>query len=288
MIFDEPVKFEEAIQSAELKSILPTSLNSEWLQRLRPQWRERARFSARMANVDFLQRMDDLILKILTPVTVERSPGEFVVEGMDYAEARLELKRTLESIEYKAPPGKEGTIEDISSDQRLNLIIDHNVKSAQNYGYWQQGQDPILLDEWPAQELYREEFREEPRNWRDRWTQAASASGDKIAASVWRRTGRFIARKDSGIWRALSRFGTPYPPFDFNSGMGIKDVDRDEAERLGVIKPSETVTPQDRGFNQDLKMSTEVRSEALKKAIIDDSNETGIGFNGDVLTFKAA
>jgi hypothetical protein len=31
---------------------------------------------------------------------------------------------------------------------------------------------------------------------------------------------RMIARKDSPIWEALSRFGTPYPPFDFNSGCG--------------------------------------------------------------------
>jgi hypothetical protein len=62
-----------------------------------------------------------------------------------------------------------------------------------------------------------------------------------------------IARKDSPIWEALSRFGTPYPPFDFNSGMWTKDVSREEAVGFGILGEWDRVVPQERGFEADLK-----------------------------------
>jgi hypothetical protein len=33
--------------------------------------------------------------------------------------------------------------------------------------------------------------------------------------------GRMIALKSDPIWTAISAFGTPYPPFDYNSGMWV-------------------------------------------------------------------
>jgi hypothetical protein len=57
-----------------------------------------------------------------------------------------------------------------------------------------------------------------------------------------------IARKDSPIWEELSRFHTPYPPFDFNSGMWVKDVSREEAVGFGILGEWDRVAPQRRGF----------------------------------------
>ena len=45
-----------------------------------------------------------------------------------------------------------------------------------------------------------------------------------------------IALKGDPIWAAISRFGTPWPPFDFGSGMGVEDIDWEEAVELGVLK----------------------------------------------------
>ena len=64
-----------------------------------------------------------------------------------------------------------------------------------------------------------------PRDWKTRW----HASGGKLY------NGRMIAEINSPIWKNISRFDLPYPPFDFNSGMGVMPVRRDEAIKLGVI-----------------------------------------------------
>ena len=44
-----------------------------------------------------------------------------------------------------------------------------------------------------------------------------------------------IAWKTDPIWKLLSFFGFPFPPFDVDAGYGIESVDFDEALRLGVV-----------------------------------------------------
>ena len=46
--------------------------------------------------------------------------------------------------------------------------------------------------------------------------------------------GEMAAHITHPIWKAISRFGNPYPVYDFNSGMGDKILRLDEAKRLGV------------------------------------------------------
>jgi hypothetical protein len=84
-----------------------------------------------------------------------------------------------------------------------------------------------------------------------------------------------IARKDDPIWTKISAFGTPYPPFDYNSGMWVEEIDREEAEALGVIKPSTVVQPQDRGFNDDVSGAMPVDPDSkLGKALLDGMAES--------------
>ena len=45
-----------------------------------------------------------------------------------------------------------------------------------------------------------------------------------------------VALKDDPVWTAISRFGHPYPPFDFGSGMGVEDVSFEDALALGLVK----------------------------------------------------
>jgi hypothetical protein len=72
---------------------------------------------------------------------------------------------------------------------------------------------------------------------------------------AWKGASRstWVALKDSPIWTALSRFGTPWPPFDFNSGMWVEDVERQEAEDLGLLKPFEQVKPAEKEFTDNLQ-----------------------------------
>ena len=61
--------------------------------------------------------------------------------------------------------------------------------------------------------------------WQNRWKNA----GGKFHG------GRMIALKDDPVWTKLSAFGTPYPPFDWGSGMGVRDIDRKTAIDLKLI-----------------------------------------------------
>jgi hypothetical protein len=273
MIFSAPTPFFEALQRREVQSVLPTSLSSQEIaDRLAPEFTERALLSARTTNAEYLQTIGDVIDSILDPQTVTGGDRN-VTAGMDQATARLTLKNKLRELGYEPSADDRGTIKDLGSDRRLDLVISTNVEMAQGYGNWMQGQDEAVLDEFPAQELFRALDREKPREWQRRWSEAASATGVE--------TSGFIALKNTRIWPALSRFGTPYPPFDFNSGMDVRDVTRDEAEALSLIDRDTQVQPQERGFNDDLKFTPQVRDRALRQALVE--SDDSLHFDGDVL-----
>jgi hypothetical protein len=243
-IFRTALPFSEAIDSRQVRTVLPTDFRTQLLQEIPPQLRERAFFSAGVTNAEFLDRASAAVDDILS--------GK-----VDRATKRLELKKVLDALQYQPVQGEEGTLTDLSSDRRLNLILDQNLQAAQGYGRWKQGQDSAVLDEWPAQELVRVIDSKVKRDWAKRWADAGGQFFD----------GRMIALKNDPIWTKISRFGTPYPPFDFNSGMDVQDIDRDEAMQLGLIDRDTELLPQDRGFNEDLQASPEVRSNALATAL---------------------
>ncbi len=190
--------------------------------------RERSMFSAQVVNTQHLQELKDRIGLILAPRTEQNENGTFATRGIDLPTARLELKQYLESIDYD-PGADRGTIKDLSSDQRINLQIQQNTRSAQGFGQFLQGTAPGAIDAFPAQELFRAEDREKPRDWETRWQEAGGELYD----------GRMIALKADPIWSAISRFDVPYPPFDYGSGMWVRDVGRTEAEELGLIAPGQ-------------------------------------------------
>ncbi len=255
MIFKTPIPFAEALQSRQVKALLPTTLSSGELMKIAPEIRERAMFSARTVNAEHLQGFMDDIDKILNPISVD---GRTV--GLDWATSRLNAKERLRDQGYLPDPDQFGTLKDLSSDVRLNTIIKTNVEMAQGYGQFAQGQDLELLDAWPAQELFRAEGRKVPRDWESIWKE----KGGEVFG------GRMIALKDDPIWSEISAFGLPYPPFDFGSGMWVRDIDRTEAESLGLINADQRVEPQSREFNADLQMTPAVRDEALISALMKD------------------
>ncbi len=242
MIFRTPMPFKEAIDAREVKQILPTELRTDMLSTISPEVRERAMFSAGVTNAEFLQEAHDSI-------------GDLVTGRVDRATKRAGLKTLLGRLGYAPAEGEAGSITDLSSDRRLNLILDTGLQQAQGYGQWKQGQDSAILDQWPANELIRVRDSLHPRDWQQRFRDACEEVGDQDALRVLEETDRMVALKNSRVWSALSRFGTPYAPYDFNSGMDDSDVDRDEAISLGLIDRDTELLPQDRGFNDELRLT---------------------------------
>lgn len=153
-----------------------------------------------------------------------------------------------------------GGLTDVASRTRLGLIFDTQLRMAQGFAQRKMDLDADVLDAFPAQELVREEDRKMPRDWESRWT---AAGGELV-------DGRMVALKTDPVWTKISRFGTPWPPFDFGSGMGITDISREEAEQLGLIEPGAPVVAEDEYFNQQLAASAEnVDVEFLKASLGD-------------------
>lgn len=246
LVFSQPVQFSEAAQRLQIQSLLPTDLSSEELSQISSDILERALFSARTTYASYLDQVDQTL-------------KQYVDGTIDLATARLALSDKLDSLGYSPADGTAGSIVDLSSDERINLVLDTNAQMAYGYGSWMQGQDAAILDQWPAQELYRAAPAKQPRDWEDRWSNAGGSIYD----------GRMIALKNDAIWTAISAFGLPYPPFDFGSHMDVRDVDRDTAVSLGLIDETTQIQPQTRDFNQDLQVSGEIRSTALRQAIME-------------------
>lgn len=235
MIFPHPVTLEQAMQTRAARAILPTDLSSAMLRQLPRAVRERAIFSAGVQNVDFLQRAREGIDAIVAGST-------------NAATQRTALRELAEKFDLDA----------LTKDARLNLILDTQTKMANGFGGWIEGQHPSVLLAWPAQEFYRAEDRKEPRDWPARWE---DVGGEFYPGDSDYPEGRMIALKNDPIWEALSAFGLPYAPFDFNSGMDLRDIDRDEAVDLGVLDEDGMEESEERGLNEGLEASISIAGD---------------------------
>ena len=74
---------------------------------------------------------------------------------------------------------------------------------------------------------------------------------------------RMVALKSDPVWTKISRFGHPYPPFDWGSGMGVEDVSREDAIALGVIKEDYSPPPSSplKAFNDGLEASLAFKND---------------------------
>ena len=253
MIFDSPVSFVEAVKHLAAKGLMPTGLDSAGIRALDAGLRRQSLFSAETLSGDLLGQYRELIGSIIEPVQVLRD-GEplSVTEGYNPVTARVAIKDFLAASGYAPDESVAGTIKDLSSDARINLVVKTNVELAQGAGMFVQGNaDADVVDLWPAWELVRYEEKDRPRDWAQRWRIAAAVCGDAKAAGCLGLAGRMCALKSSGIWQALGdgeggyldTLGNPYPPFAFNSGMWCEDVSRAEAEEMGLLEAGEGAEP---------------------------------------------
>jgi len=247
MQFVKPILFQEAIDKLGSKSVIGSQLNSEQWAQIPTALRERAFFSSTIENVRFLQRAQDSIgdflsgarHKVMGPDGIERealkmgSRADFVKQMSAFAIA--EGMGPLDSKD-------KGGLKDITSQKRLNLIFDVQTQSSTSFGNWKQGMDPSVLDEFPAQRFIREVDVKQPRPVHQQ------------------NEGVVRLKTDLEFWTAMNSpaiggFGVPWGPWGFGSGMTTEDVDRTEAEALGLLSPSDTPQPVDKDFNEGLEAS---------------------------------
>lgn len=252
--------FMEAIRHLMAKEAVPSEMATADWRLVDEAIRRRSLFSAQTTLGGYLEDIRAAVESIVNPMTgaskdreTKENPRGLVTSGLNPAEARSRLRSLLvDKYGYVPEEGKEGTLLDLSSDKRLDLVIRTNRELAQGAGkFVQSNADEDVVDLWPAWELVRYEDRAQPRDWEERWKLAAQVAGDVDAARVLEETGRMVALKSSDIWNQLGdgaggyldTLGNPYPPFAFNSGMWTDDVSREEAEEMGLLEEGEKAEP---------------------------------------------
>lgn len=194
---------------------MPTTLSSAQLERMDREFTANAVFSSGCNHVQTVQGIRDASRKILRGEWLNSSAREF-------------MRAVLKFYDYQAPEGAERTIQDMLTPGRQNLILDQQVKQARNYAW----KESLLADGRPkAWKLVRVGARKEPRDWETRWKEAYAQLTPQERLSV--DPVNKVALVNSRIWELLSRFKTGYPPFDFNSGMGVAVVSADGLQDAG-------------------------------------------------------
>lgn len=204
------------------KTPLPMPWGSDEIrERYAAQIRERAFFSARTIQMDYVRRLQEVC-------------AEYAAGRINAADARTGLQAVLDELGLS---DRTGALTDLGSARRLNLILRTQRQMAASAARLAT-QTPDTLDAWPAWRLTRMGTRAVPRDdWPARW----HAAGERVG---WRGAHRsqMVALKASPIWKALGdgaggfrdAIGNPYPPFAFGSGLDWMDVSREEALRLGL------------------------------------------------------
>lgn len=228
-----PVPFREAIDKLAVKKIVGSRLDSAQWSSLPTDLRERAFFSSRVESIRVLQRGRDAIGDFLASNREQLATGETVLKTGSRADF---VKGMQDFLAAEGIERGEGGLRDITSEPRLGLIFDVNTRAAQDYGYWLQGQDQDILDEYPAQRFIRVIDVNEPR------TTHSDAEGT-------------VALKSNvAFWTRLNEdFGVPWGPWGWGCGHDVEDVDRAEAEDLGLIQPGEKPEPAKKKFNERLQ-----------------------------------
>lgn len=256
-----------AAETILAKALLPTHLDSAAIRtQIADEVRRRSLFSATVTREKYLLRLRDSLARILS--------GEW-----NAAKAREVLQKELDALGYDSEaggfpgdsglvaPAEKGSLQDLASRGRMDLALNTNADMARAVGQAKRGSSAYALWKYPAWSLERISDRRIPRDWWARW----SAAGESVA---WEGAAKarpsptndpiMYALKSSPIWQAIGdgaggfedTLSNPYPPFAFNSGMGWREVPREETANLRLgesAKTEPTLSPGDKEISDALK-----------------------------------
>ena len=244
---------QQALDLARERGLLPSSMTARETAELAATLEGRAFWSARTTHASYLRDLKKLVERWVS--------GEGY--NNDLGRLRMEARALLVRYGYNpeqgfpgdeamgVPPATPGSLRDLGSEIRLNLIMDTQAALARGLGQKLRGLS--RLDTAPAWELVRYTSKAAPRDWPERWQQAVdNVSG----AGVYSFRGRMVARKDSPVWAALGSralfedaLDVDHPPFAFNSGMGWRETFASDLSGVDLIAPGaagprgETIEP---------------------------------------------
>lgn len=266
-MFKKPIPFKEAILFILDKMIVPAD---EWDVDVFSEEEKdvalRAFWSSRVENARFLDRAQAFLFDTLAGTT-EKVIGP---DGEQHTALRgggratfvrrmreFMIKEGMVANEEEFFDVDNNDITDIRSENRLRLIYDTNMRQAYGYGQWKQGQHPAILRRYPAQQFVRDRQVETPRE------RHAEHEGDirlKSNRKYW---------ADYQNDPEIGGFGVPWPPFGFNSGMGVRDVSKEDAEAAGLdtgdVKPDT-----ESNLNTNLQSSVKNMAPDVKQKLIDE------------------
>lgn len=252
MTFTDVIDFDEALDELAARGLLPTGLSSAEIANLDVQIRLSSVLSARTTSAAYCQAIKDAL-------------GDYLSGTENEATLRAGLQDRLEELGYDAeaggfpgeqivPPAEKGSLRDLGSDQRVDLVLNTNLRQLSARAFQRSGQTDAALYSFPAWELLRIWPREVPRgkkrvqgqivddpghDWPSRWEQL----GGRFTAD-----GRMIATKDDDIWNQIGSrvhfddaMDSDVEPFAWGSGYGRREVSREECIDQGVITESDRI-----------------------------------------------
>lgn len=206
------------------KALVGSNIDSREWNSVQAGLRDRAFFSSQVTEIQLLDAF-------------RLQSARHAAGAADISKLRIELRDYMTRAGMR--PG-DGTIKDLFSKARLDVILKTNVATARGFVRYANGMSPGAFAAFPAMKLLRIRQRKQGRAWDARWKAAGDSVGWKGATPDF---GTRTALKDSPIWQALGEgaggyrdgLGNPYPPFAWGSGVGVVDVSRKEAIELGLI-----------------------------------------------------
>lgn len=258
--------FDEAVEKLGSKSIIGSKLRSDEWADVPVALRERAFFSSQVENVRFLQRGRDGINDFLNSNREVLPDGQSVLKTGSRADFVQQMQTFLKT---EGVERTDGSLTDIAGEKRLGLVFDVNTRSANDYGYWREGQDADVLDAFPAQRFIRVLDVKDPRD-------AHAQYEDQV----------FL--KSDPIWSRINEdFGVPWGPWGWGCGHDVEDVSREEAEELGLLQPSTAVKPDEAHFNENLKASTRGLDPDLLAKLMAEFGEQ-VEITGETIEWRQA
>lgn len=238
---------QEAIDKLGTKTPVASKLKTAEWARMPLALRERSQFSAGVESIRVMGAIQNKLMLNLQQRQEQLSNGKMAYISRDAFIGDIRQIGLDEGLDTN-----EGNVlTNIVSAKRLGLIYDMQTESARGFARHKLDNDVDALAVIPAWRFTGSTAKHPRDDWERRWSAAGGRTGWVGALK-----GEMVALKTSPIWAALSRFGTPWPPFDFGSTRELEDVWRDEAEALGLVKPSDTVEPTaEQDFNDQVEAS---------------------------------
>lgn len=228
-------RFIDAIKALAEKKVLPSEMASRDWQHVAPSIRQKAFFSATVANAGVLASFRNMLLdwqqntleQIQTPVG-----SSLAYKQTGLADFRLKAKELLVSEGLATPEDfPDDNIKNIAGAARLKLIFNTNIEQAQTFANWQRiVTNPVLINQFPAARFVRRP--------------GAKIKRPRHVANE----GKVKRLDDFAFWLYMNGpdiggFEVPWGPYGFNSYMVQEFIPRAVAETYGIIGKGERITP---------------------------------------------